>query len=294
MKNSSVFVSGHRGMLGSSVIRMLCQYGVKKIVTVDGDLRSFGEYPKQSVDYAIVCAAKVGGILANVAYPADFLRTNALIQLNALDWARSNAGKIILIGSSCIYPKDIGRDILPSDLLGGHLEETNKAYAISKIMGIIAAQAYSSQYGINAITCMPCNLYGPGDNYTSSSHVIAALISKVFNTENDFILVGGTGKPRREFLYVDDCALAIIKLLLDYNGTDPVNIGSGDEVSIDELARMIINESGKNLTIKRDLSIPDGVKSKKLDSSVMRNMGWSPSYSLQEGIKLSIADYLSR
>jgi len=293
--NKRVFIAGHRGMLGSSLVRLLNSEIGFSVDVVDGDLRYLENYPKKNYDYSIICAAKVGGIVANTRYPADFLSTNALIQLNALEWGKlGHAGKLMLIGSSCIYPKNIGRAILPSDLLSGYLEETNKPYAIAKILGLVGAEAYRNQYGLDVITCMPCNLYGPGDNYTDRSHVMASLIKRSVDAGLeglDYITVGGSGRPRREFLYVDDCAKAIMLLMDRYSGKDPVNIGAEYDLSIDDLTNIIIEESGYNLRVERDDSIPDGVFSKKLDCSVIRGLGWQQLVGIRDGIRMSMKDY---
>jgi GDP-L-fucose synthase len=246
-------------------------------------------FHREKPEYVFLAAAKVGGILANSTYPADFLRENLAVQNNVIDAAsRHGVKKLLFLGSSCIYPKLAPQPIREEYLLSGPLEPTNEWYAIAKIAGIKMAQAYRKQYGLNAISLMPTNLYGPEDNFDlHSSHVMPALIRKaheaVFRCATE-LMVWGTGTPRREFLHVDDLADAVHFLMLNYNETEIINVGAGTDISIRELIELIVRISGYKGQVVFDASKPDGTPRKLLDVTRLAALGWKPSISLEEGI----------
>ena len=296
-KESTIFVAGHRGLVGSAIVRILNKKGFPNIITqskANLDLRKSVEVQKwfdsQKIDFVIDAAAKVGGILANSRYPASFIYDNLMIQTNLIHYAyKFGVKKFLFLGSSCIYPKMAPQPMKENYFLDGKLEKSNKPYAIAKIAGIIMCQSYWRQYGFNAISLMPTNLFGPNDNFDlETSHVLPALIRKFHEAkihENPSVTLWGTGKPRREFLYVDDLAEAIVFLLGTYNDPKILNIGTGKDISIEELAKSIKNIVGYDGRIIFDPSKPDGSPRKLLDITRISNMGWKANYTLKEGIK---------
>ena len=291
-----VWVAGHRGLLGSAVVRRLRSENCE-ILTADrsvADLRrqdqteAFAESARP--DAIIIAAATVGGILANSTYPATFIYNNMMIAGNVIEAARrTGVQKLLYVGSSCIYPKLAAQPIVEEALLTGPLEPTNEWYAVAKIAGIKLCQSYRLQYGCDFIAAMPTNLYGPGDNFDlASSHVLPALLRKAHEAkvagEREMVL-WGTGAPRREFLHVDDCADAAVYLLQTYSGDLHVNVGSGRDVTIMELVRLIAGVVGFQGEIARDLSKPDGTPQKLMSSDRLRAMGWSPRIGLEEGVR---------
>jgi len=241
-------------------------------------------------EVVVVAAARVGGILANETYPKDFLFDNLAIELNVIDSAfRSGASKLLFLGSSCIYPRMAEQPIEESSLLTGPLEPTNQWYAVAKIAGIKLAQAYRAQHGVDYISAMPTNLYGPGDNFDlNSSHVMPAMIRKMHEAKDagrTEVTIWGTGTPRREFLHVDDCADALMFLLENYSGHEHVNVGSGTDIAIQELAEMVAQVVGFSGEIRNDLTKPDGTPRKLMSNRLLAEMGWSPSIPLRQGVE---------
>ncbi len=303
-KESRIFVAGHRGLVGSALSRKLQSAGFSNLVTRDRaelDLEDQAAVEQffngLSPDYVFLAAAMVGGIHANSAYPADFIRVNLQIQTNVIDAAyRSGTKKLLFLGSSCIYPKLSPQPISEDCLLMGPLEQTNEAYAIAKIAGIEMCQAYKRQYGFDAISVMPTNLYGPGDNFSlENSHVLPALIRKFHEAKDtgaDEVAIWGTGKPRREFLYVDDLADACLFLMEHYDGEQLVNVGWGEDVSIRELAELIGAVVGYSGQLVFDTSKPDGTPRKLLDVSKLRDLGWRAETPLRAGIESTYAWFL--
>lgn len=302
-KSAKVYVAGHLGLVGSAILRKLIAEGYSNIVT-----RSFREldlrdqtavnefFKKEQPEFVFLAAAKVGGILANNSYPVDFLRDNLLIQTNVIDAAyRYETRKLLFLGSSCIYPKFAPQPIKEEYLLTGALEPTNEPYAIAKIAGIKLCQAYNRQYQTNFISVMPTNLYGPGDNFDlETSHVIPALIRKFHEAKikgKDRVMVWGSGKPLREFLHVDDLADACLFLMNNYDSSEIINIGTGKDLSIAELAYLIKDTVGYEGNVVFDPSKPDGTPRKLLDVSKLFNMGWKPRISLEEGIRSTYSWY---
>ncbi|SRR5436309_4567514 len=295
-KTDKIFVAGHRGMVGSAVMRRLQADGFKNLLIRDrSELDLMDEsavakfFLKEKPTIVICAAAKVGGIQANNDYPVQFLLDNLRIQNNVIRSAYdSEVRKLLFLGSSCIYPKFAPQPIPETALLSGPLEPTNEAYAIAKIAGIKLCQAYCREYGANFISAMPTNLYGPNDNFDlETSHVLAALIRKAHEARmrNDQrLIVWGTGKPRREFLHVDDLASACLLLLEKYDSPDIVNVGYGEDISIRELAELICEVLGFDGELAWDTSKPDGTPRKLLDVSKLRALGWKPAISLRDGI----------
>ena len=295
-ETDKIYVAGHRGMVGSAITKRLNELGYKNIVsrtskeldlTEQAAVNEFFESEKP--DYVFLSAAKVGGILANNTYPAEFIRDNLLIQTNVIDAAyRNNVSKLLFLGSSCIYPKMANQPITEDQLLTGPLEPTNEWYAIAKIAGIKMCQAYRKQYGFNAISLMPTNLYGEGDNFhLENSHVIPALIRKFHDASQadaSSVEVWGTGKARREFIDVKDLAEAAVFLMLNYDDAEIVNVGTGVDVSIGELAELVKKVTGFNGEIVFDTSKPDGTPRKLLDVSKLHNLGWKDNISLEDGL----------
>lgn len=293
----TIYIAGHRGLAGSAIWRHLEKAGYSKLVGLTSselDLTDrpavFSAMKEISPDVVIDAAAKVGGIHANNTYPAEFLSDNLQIQLNVMDAAHNaDVDRLLFLGSSCIYPKFAEQPIRESSLLTGALEETNSAYGIAKIAGILHVQAVRKQYGRRWISAMPTNLYGPHDNYhPENSHVLAALIrrfheAKVSGAES--VTIWGTGSPLREFMHVDDLASALVHLLEHYDDPETINVGSGQEISISDLARLIADIVGFEGAIDHDLTKPDGTPRKMLDSSRLHALGWSPRWELREGIQ---------
>ncbi|ACZ18259.1 GDP-L-fucose synthase family protein [Thermanaerovibrio acidaminovorans] len=292
-----IFVAGHRGLVGSAVIRRLSSLGREDVITADRSeldltdqaaVRSFMRRVRPGCVF--LCAAKVGGIMANAKYPADFIGENLAIEVNVIREAfGAGVGLLLFLGSSCIYPKLCPQPIREDYLLSGPLEATNEAYAVAKIAGLKMCEAYSRQYGVSYISVMPSNLYGPGDNFhLETSHVLPAMIRKFHEAKArgaEQVVLWGTGSPRREFLHVDDLACASVFLLENYRGYEPINVGTGTDVTIAELADMVRNVVGFRGRVVWDSSKPDGTPRKLLDVSKIRSMGWSPSIGLEEGIR---------
>ena len=296
-RGSKVYVAGHRGLVGSAILRRLEAEGYENLVTRTRDELDLTDrravdafFAEERPEYVFIAAAKVGGILANGTYPVGGLRDNLHIELNVIEAAhRHGARKLLFLGSSCIYPKFAPQPIKEEHLLTGELERTNEPYAIAKIAGIKLCQAYRKQHGADFVAVMPTNLYGPGDNFDlASSHVLPALIRKFHEArESDApeVVVWGTGTPRREFLYVDDLADACVYLMDNYSGGEIVNIGVGEDVSIRELAELVREVVGYGGDISYDLTKPDGTPRKKLDVGRLRALGWEATVSLEEGVK---------
>jgi GDP-L-fucose synthase len=295
LSGKRVYVAGHRGMVGSAIVRRLASEGCTVLTATRAELdlqdqRAVREwFVREKPDAVFLAAAKVGGILANDMYPADFLYDNLMIEANVIEAAhRSDVGKLMFLGSSCIYPKLAPQPIEESALLTGPLEPTNEWYAIAKIAGIKLAQAYRRQHGRNFISAMPTNLYGPGDNFDlKSSHVLPALIRKAHQAKHDGaseIEIWGTGTPRREFLHVDDLADACVFLMKNYSDDEHVNVGSGSDVTILELTEMVARAVGLDGNIVRNESKPDGTPRKLMSGSKLQSMGWNPTIALQDGI----------
>ncbi len=299
-----VFVAGHRGMVGSAIVRALQREGYTKIVTKtraaldllnQSAVADFFEHEKP--EYVFLAAAKVGGIMANNTYRADFLYENLLIETNIIHSAYKNGvKKLLFLGSSCIYPKMAPQPLKEEYLLSGFLEPTNEPYAIAKIAGIKLCEAYRDQYGCNFISAMPTNMYGPNDNYhPENSHVLPALIRKFHEAKTanqNTVTVWGDGSPLREFLYADDLADALVFLMQHYNEKQFVNVGYGEDISIGELAQMVKETVGFQGDIEFDTSKPNGTPKKLMDSSRLFSLGWKPSVSLKEGIALAYQDFL--
>ncbi len=304
LHQKKIFVAGHNGMVGKAVCKKLSNENCE-ILTVNKskcDLRNQIEIDKwmkkNKPHVVIICAAKVGGILANDSFPVDFLEDNILIQTNIIKSSYENeVEKLLFLGSSCIYPKDIPQPINESSLLTASLEQTNEWYAIAKITGLKLCEAYRKQFGCDYVSVMPTNLYGPGDNYDlNTSHVIPALIKKmhIANIERKKeVVIWGSGKPLREFMYVDDCADGIIFLLKKYSDDTHINLGQGFEISILELAKKIKEIVGFPGSIVLDKSKPDGIKRKLLSSKKVNNLGWKPKVTLDDGLRRTYDDFVS-
>jgi GDP-L-fucose synthase len=296
-------VAGERGMVGSALVRRLrgedCVLLSASRAELDltSQASTLAWMEANRPDAVFVAAARVGGILANSRYPADFLYDNLMIAANTIDAAhRAGVGKLLFLGSSCIYPRDAAQPIREDALLTGLLEPTNEAYAVAKIAGIKLAQAYRSQHGCDFISAMPTNLYGPEDNYDlNSSHVLPALIRKAHDarTYGQPFVLWGSGAPRREFLYADDCADACIFLMKHYSDAEHVNVGTGEDISIAELARLVARIVGYEGEIGQDLTKPDGTPRKLLDVTRLANLGWRASTPLAVGIEAAYRAFLA-
>ena len=297
--NSKFYVAGNTGLVGSAIVRMLKKKRFYNIIsspsshwdlTVQSRVEQF--FRLNQPEYVFLAAAKVGGIGANSESPAHFIYDNLMIQTNIIDCAyRYGAKKLIFLGSSCIYPKFANQPIKEEELMTGALEPSNDAYATAKIAGIKMCQAYRQQYGFNAISVMPTNLYGPNDNYDlEKSHVLPAMIRK-FHEAEDKVNLWGDGSARREFLHVDDLAEALYLLLNQYNEASPINVGTGEDVTIKELAETVGSVVG-NKEIEWDTSKPNGTPRKVLDVSKIKSMGWKPTISLRDGIESTYQDYI--
>lgn len=302
LEGKRVFVAGHRGMVGSAILRQL-QPKDCTILTAPRhalDLRDQRQvrqwFADQRPDAVFLAAAKVGGILANDGAPADFLHDNLMIEANVVDAAhRFGTAKLLLLGSSCIYPRLAPQPIVEDALLSGPLEPTNAWYAIAKIAGIKLCQAYRRQHGCDFISTMPANLYGPGDNFDlASSHVLPALIRKAHEAKlagAASLTVWGSGRPRREFLYVDDLARACVFLMEHYSAEAPINVGAGQDITIADLARLVCDVVGFRGEIRRDLSKPDGTPGKLMASDRLTALGWEPRIGLREGVAATYRMY---
>lgn len=296
-KKAKIYIAGHKGLVGSAIVRKLQSEGYENLLTIghhELDLTRQKEtedfFKEARPDYVFMAAAKVGGILANDSYPADFIRENLLMETNIIDAAyKSSAKKLLFLGSSCIYPKFAPQPIEEKSLLAGALEPTNEWYAIAKIAGIKMCQAYRKQYGFNAISVMPTNLYGPGDNFDlKSSHVLPALIRKFHEGKtrgSKEVTVWGTGNPCREFLHVDDLADALLFLMNNYESEKIINAGVGKDITIRELALLVKEVTGFEGDLLFDKSKPDGTPKKLLDISLLSSLGWHAKINLKEGIK---------
>lgn len=305
-KNSKIYVAGHRGMVGSAIVRELNRLGFHNIVvktSAELDLRNQSAvdafYRTEKPEYVFVAAAKVGGILANNTYRAEFLYDNLCIQNNLIHGAYVHGvKKLLFLGSSCIYPKLAPQPLKEEYLLSGYLEPTNEPYAVAKITGIKMCEAYRDQYGCNFISAMPTNMYGPNDNYhPENSHVLPALIRKFHEAKtlnSSEVVVWGDGSPMREFLYADDLANALVYLMLNYNERDFVNVGYGSDVTISDLAQTIGEIVGFKGNIVFDSSKPNGTPKKLMDSGRLFATGWKPQTALNDGIRMAYADFLSK
>ncbi|MGG4145911.1 GDP-L-fucose synthase [Paenibacillus algorifonticola] len=300
---AKIYVAGHRGLVGSAIVRALHEQGYQNLVyrtSAELDLRKKDEvlafFQQEAFDYVFLAAAKVGGIVANNDYPADFIRDNLLIQTNVIDAAyQTRVGKLLFLGSTCIYPKFAPQPLKEEYLLTGELEPTNAPYAIAKIAGIQMCQSYNRQYGTTYISAMPTNLYGPNDNFDlKTSHVLPALIRKFHEAKQagqPSVEVWGSGNPKREFLHSDDLADACIYLMRHYEGNDIVNIGVGEDISIKELAELIGSIVGYEGEITFNTTVADGTPRKLVDVSKLNRLGWKSSITLEEGLKAVYAAY---
>ena len=302
-KESRIYVAGHRGLVGSAIVRRLQAEGFSRVIThtrKDVDLTDQQAvnslFAQEQPEYIFLAAARVGGILANSTYPADFIRDNLLIQGNVIDAAyRNGAKKLLFLGSSCIYPKLSPQPMKEEYLLTGPLEPTNDAYAVAKIAGIKMCQAYRRQYGCNAICLMPTNLYGPNDNFDlHTAHVVPALLRKFHEAKihgEKEVVVWGTGTPRREFLHVDDLADAAVFLMECYEHEEMINVGTGEDIPIRDLAELTADIVGYKREIVFDVSKPDGTMQKLLDVSRLDALGWRRKIGLREGISSTYSWY---
>jgi GDP-L-fucose synthase len=298
-----VFVAGHRGLVGSAIVRAFKRKGRGELLTrtrSELDLTSREQvnafFASEKPTHVYLAAAKVGGIIDNRDHPADFIRENLMIQTNVIDAAwRHGARKLLFLGSSCIYPKLAQQPMDESALLTGQLEPTNDAYAIAKIAGIKMADSYRRQYGFDAISLMPTNVYGPGDLFDlTRSHVLPALIRKftdAADANSPTVELWGTGTPRREFIHADDLADACVYLMSNYSGEQPVNVGTGVDIAIKDLARIVANATGYTGEISWDPSRPDGAPRKLLNIEKLRALGWSPKIGLEDGISRTVKWY---
>ena len=304
LAGKKVFVAGHRGMVGSAIIRRLHSEDCEILTASRDELDLKNQaavrawFADHKPDAVFLAAAKVGGILANDSFPADFLYDNLMIEANVIEASHvHDVEKLLFLGSSCIYPKLAAQPIAEDALLTGPLEPTNEWYAVAKIAGIKLAQAYRKQHWRDFISAMPTNLYGPGDNYDlTSSHVVPALIRKVDQAKRDGgnVTIWGSGQPRREFLYVDDCADACVFLMKHFSGSEHVNVGSGEDVTILELTQAVMEAVGHHGRIEHDLSKPDGTPRKLMDVSQLTKLGWQATTSLPRGLEKAYADYRDR
>lgn len=302
--DSRIFVAGHNGMVGSAIVRKLEQLGYKNIITMQRsklDLLDQAQvddfFRKIGPEYVFLAAAKVGGINANRSYKADFIYENLMIQTNVIKSSYAyGVKKLLFLGSSCIYPKMCRQPIKEEYLMTGSLEPTNDAYAIAKIAGIKMCQSYNEQYGTDFISAMPTNLYGPNDNYDlQNSHVLPAMIRKFHEAKvegSESVEIWGTGTPKREFLYVDDLADACLFLMSEYSDSEIVNIGTGQDVTIAELAYLVADVVGYRGRIDFNTTMPDGTPRKLLDVSKIEGLGWKHRVSLKEGIEKTYREYV--
>lgn len=311
-KKSKIYVAGHKGLVGSAIVKILNQSGFTNVIGkshAEMDLQNQSQvlefFEREKPEYVFLAAAKVGGIHANNTYPAEFIFSNLQIQNNIIDASyRYGIKKLCFLGSSCIYPKFAKQPMDEGQLLDGKLEPTNEPYAVAKIAGIVMCQSYNRQYGTNYISVMPTNLYGPGDNYhPENSHVLPALIRRFHEAKKQNlpeVVIWGTGKPLREFLYSEDMARACVFLMQHYDvsgdpkGGEHVNVGSGIEVSIKELAETVKEVVGYQGNLVLDPTKPDGTPRKLLDVSKLHQMGWKHQVELKEGVRLAYEDFLQK
>ncbi|RAZ91976.1 GDP-L-fucose synthase [Mesorhizobium hawassense] len=303
LKGKRIFVAGHRGMVGSALVRRLASEDCEILAVARSELDLLDQagvrrwMEDRRPDAVVMAAAKVGGILANDSFPVDFLYENLVVQTNVIEAAfRSEVQKLLFLGSSCIYPKLAPQPIPEDALLTGPLEPTNEWYAVAKIAGLKLCQAYRRQHGVNYISAMPTNLYGQGDNFDlDSSHVVPALMRKAHEAKRagqKNLQVWGSGKPMREFMHVDDAADAFVWLLKTYSGDSHVNVGSGEDVTIAELARTIVSVVGLSAEIAFDATKPDGTPRKLMDVSRLFATGWRPKYALPDGLEQTYTWFL--
>jgi GDP-L-fucose synthase len=305
-KNSKIYIAGHTGLVGSAITRFLKKENYSNLLLrthkeleLTDQAKVYNFFDEQKPEYVFLAAAKVGGILSNNTYPAQFIYSNLVIQTNIIHACyRYNIKKLFFLGSSCIYPKFAPQPMSEDALLTGELEPTNEPYAIAKIAGIIMCQSYNREYNTNFISVMPTNLYGPNDNYDLyNSHVLPALIRKIHEAKinnSEFVEIWGTGSAKREFLYVDDLAEACVFLMNNYNESDIVNIGTGKEVSISELAEIIREVIGYKGNFHYDTSKPDGMPRKLLNVNKINKLGWKSKILLKRGIQLTYEDFLKK
>ena len=303
-KNSKIYVAGHKGLVGSALVRVLTAQGYNNLVyrthqeldlIRQADAETF--FQKEKPDVVFMAAARVGGIWANETYQAEFIYENLVVQANVMEGARkSGVQELLFMGSSCIYPNDKMVAIKETDFMNGPLEKTNDAYAIAKIAGIKACEAYRRQYGLRYIAVMPTNLYGPNDNYDlKDAHVLPSLLRKFHEAKvnkSETVVMWGTGTPKREFLHVDDLADACLHIMVHYKGTDILNIGCGEDLTIRELGERIAKTVGYQGKITLDPTKKNGTMRKLLDISRIKSLGWAPKISLEEGLKRTYQDML--
>jgi GDP-L-fucose synthase len=304
LEHKRVFVAGHRGMVGAALVRRLASENCEVLIASRGELDLTRQdaverwMAARRPDAMFIAAARVGGILANERFPADFLYQNLIIEANLIHAAyRGGVAKVVFLGSSCIYPKLAPQPIPEEALLTGPLEPTNEWYAIAKIAGIKLCQAYRKQHGCDFVSAMPTNLYGPGDNFDlASSHVMPALIRKFHEAklaQKPEVAIWGTGSPRREFLHVDDCAHALVHIMKVYSEEEHINVGSGEDLPIIELARLVSRVVGFGGEIVNDLSKPDGTPRKLMSGDKLKALGWRPKIALEDGIRATYRWYLA-
>jgi GDP-L-fucose synthase len=303
--DSKIYIAGHRGLVGSAIVRNLRHKGFTNIIgrtRIELDLLDqravYDFFDAEMPDYVFVAAAKVGGIYANSTYPAEFIYENLVPQANVMHASyKTGVKKLLFLGSSCIYPRLAPQPMKEEYLLDGKLEPTNEPYAIAKIAGIKMCQAYNRQYGTKFISVMPTNLYGPNDNFDlMNAHVLPALIRKFVEAKDnklEFVEIWGSGSPRREFLHVDDCADACVHLMQTYDDSEIVNIGMGQDVSIKELALLIKHVVGFDGELRFDASKPDGTPRKLLDVSRLERLGWKANVTLEDGVRSTVEWYLA-
>lgn len=303
-KTNKVYIAGHNGLVGSAIVRNLQRAGYEHLIvrthqeldlTDQAAVERF--FKEETPEYVFLCAAKVGGIRVNSMQPADFLYINLVIETNVIHSAYLNkVEKLVFIGSGCVYPRDVLQPIKEEYLLDGQLEKTNEAYALAKIAGVKMCEYYNTQYNTKYISVLPCNLYGPGDNYNpTSSHVIPALLRKFHDAKinsRPTVTMWGTGTAMREFLHIDDVADASIFLMQEYNENEWLNLGNSTDITIRELGELVKKVVGYRGEIVYDSSYPDGTPRKLLDSSKLMNLGWRPSISFEEGLRDTYSDYL--
>lgn len=302
-KDAKIYVAGHKGLVGSAILRALQKQGYNNLIyrsSSELDLRKLDDvyrfFEQEKIDYVFLAAAKVGGIAANNDFPADFIRDNLLIQTNVIDAAHFNGvQKLLFLGSTCIYPKFAPQPLKEEYLLTGELEPTNEPYAIAKIAGIKMCESYNRQYGSRFISAMPTNMYGPNDNFDlKSSHVLPALVRKIHEAKESnspTVEIWGTGTPKREFLHADDLADACLFLMDNYEDNQIVNVGVGEDIAIKDLALMIKNIVGYEGDLVFNSSVPDGTPRKLVDTTKINALGWKASIPLEEGIRAVYADF---